>query len=127
MIRIDTNYIIRYFINDNVEMANQAEEILLNKNIFIANEIIAEVIYVLNSVYNISKKETADLLLELISFENILLSDKNIAQKSLEYFKEKNLDFVDCLLWAYSEVDEIQTFDKKLLKCIDNYKKKLYK
>ena len=122
MIRIDTNYIIRYFINDNVEMANQAEEILLNKNIFIANEIIAEVIYVLNSVYNISKKETADLLLELISFENILLSDKNIAQKSLEYFKEKNLDFVDCLLCSYSQKDDILTFDKKLKKCVKNTK-----
>ncbi len=33
---------------------------------------------------------------------------------------EKNLDFVDCLLCAYSRDDTIKTFDKRLLKCIKN-------
>lgn len=69
MIRIDTNYIIRYFTNDNIEMANKVEELLLNKKVFIVNEIIAEVIYVLEGVYNIPKNDVANLLLELISFK----------------------------------------------------------
>ena len=33
MIRVDTNYIIRYLINDNAEMANIAEKILTTKNV----------------------------------------------------------------------------------------------
>lgn len=118
MIRIDTNYIIRYFVNDNIKMANQAEEIFLNERVFIANEIVAEVIYVLDGVYNVSKEKITDLLLELISFENILVSDKDVVKKSLEIFKSKNLDFVDCLLCAYSQKEKILTFDKKLNKCI---------
>ena len=39
MIRVDTNYIIRYPINDNIEMADIAEEILTTKSVFISNEI----------------------------------------------------------------------------------------
>jgi len=43
MIRVDTNYIVRYLVNDNIEMADIAEEILTSKNVFISNEILAEV------------------------------------------------------------------------------------
>jgi len=42
MNRIDTNYIIRYLINDNIEMADRAQEIITTKDIFIANEIVAK-------------------------------------------------------------------------------------
>jgi predicted nucleic-acid-binding protein len=118
MTRIDTNYIIRYFINDNIEMANVAEKVLSTQDVFIANEIIAEVIYVLEGVYEVSKENIVDLLLELIDFENVYVLDEKILKKALVYFKEKNLDFVDCLLCAYSQKDEILTFDKKLKKCI---------
>jgi predicted nucleic-acid-binding protein len=122
MVRIDTNYIVRYFVNDNKIMADEAEEILLSKKVFIANEIIAEVIYVLDGVYGISRDKVADLLLELISFHNILVTNKKALKESLEIFKVKKLDFVDCLLCAYSKEDEILTFDKKLNKCIKDTK-----
>jgi len=122
MIRVDTNYIIRYLINDNAEMANIAEKILTTKNVFISNEILAEVVYVLEGVYGISKNDISDKLLQLIDFENISVSDLDIVRKSFEIFKNKNLDFVDCLLCAYSNEDKIITFDKKLNKCINSQK-----
>jgi predicted nucleic-acid-binding protein len=118
MIRIDTNYIVRYLINDNLEMANAAEKILQSERVFIANEIIAEVIYVLSGVYGTDRETIADLLLELTDFENILLSDTLTVKRSLEIFKTRKLDYVDCLLCAYSREDTIVTFDKKLNKCI---------
>ena len=120
MIRVDTNYIIRYLINDNKEMANIAEEILTKGNVFISNEILAEVVYVLSGVYKISKEDIASQLLELISFENISVSNQKIIKKSFEIFKSKSIDFVDCILCAYSQIDDIVTFDKKLNRCIEN-------
>ena len=120
MIRVDTNYIIRYLVNDNIEMAEIAEEILTTKNIFISNEILAEVVYVLFGENKISKEEMSNQLLELISFENISVSNMKIIQRTFEIFKIKNLVFVDCLLCAYSIQDEIVTFDKQLTKCISS-------
>ena len=120
MIRVDTNYIVRYLMNDNAEMANIAEEIITSKSIFISNEIFAEVVYVLFGVYEISKVDISNQLLKLINFENILVSDMKIIKQTFELFKTKNLDFVDCLLCAYSIQDEIFTFDKKLNKCISS-------
>ena len=54
----------------------------------------------------------------LSDFDNISVSNKKIIKEAFEIFKTKNLDFVDCLLCAYSKKDEIITFDKKLNRCI---------
>jgi len=43
-----------------------------------------------------------------------------VIKQTFEIFKTKNLDFVDCLLCAYLNQDEIATFDKKLNKCISS-------
>jgi len=120
MIRIDTNYIIRYLVNDDLEMAGIAEEILTSKNVFISNEILAEVVYVLSGVYKISKADIADQLSELIDFDNISVSNLKVMKQTFELYKTKSLDFVDCLLCAYSHQDEIVTFDKKLNKCVSD-------
>ncbi|MEA1955833.1 MAG: hypothetical protein U9N02_04990 [Campylobacterota bacterium] len=78
------------------------------------------IIYVLFGVYKIAKENISNQLLELIDFENISVSNYKIVKKSLDIFKTKNLDFVDCLLCAYSNQDKIVTFDKKLNKCISS-------
>lgn len=101
-------------------MADIAENTLMNEVVFISHEVLAEVVYVLMGVYSILKIEISDMLMSLISFENINTLDDEITIKSFEIFKEKNIDFVDCLLCAYSGNDTIKTFDKKLLKCIEN-------
>jgi predicted nucleic-acid-binding protein len=107
-------------MNDNIEMANIAEEILIAKEVFISNEILAEVVYVLFGVYNISRQDISNQILNLIDLENISVSNYELINKAFEIYKTKNLDFVDCLLCSYSKQDKIITFDKKLNKCIEN-------
>ncbi len=118
MARVDTNYIIRYLIDDDKKMAEIAEELLTTKRVYISNEILAEVVYVLDGVYNIDKKIISELLIKLIRSENIFVSDIDILNEAFNLYKSQNLDFVDCLLCAYSKNEIIYTFDKKLLKCI---------
>jgi len=77
-------------------------------------------------IYEFSRDEVSDALIELTEFDNLFFERKIFLRKALELFKSTKLDFVDCLLCAYSEVDEIKTFDKKLIKCIDKNKKSLY-
>ena len=119
MIRVDANYIIRYFVNDNEKMAEIAEETLMHEEVFISHEVLAEVIYVLGGIYDISKKEISLKLITLLSQKNVNSLD-GVAIEALRIFVDKNIDFVDALLCAYSANDEIRTFDKKLLKCIGN-------
>jgi len=78
------------------------------------------VVYVLLGVYEISKTEISDKLISLIYCETILTDNKLITIEALTIFKDQGLDFVDCLLCGYSQIDEIMTFDKKLNRCIQN-------
>ena len=119
MIRLDANYILRYLINDNEKMAGIAEEAILGGDIFISSEVLAEVVYVLRGVYNLSRKEVSEGLQALMEADNVETHDKPVIQHGLQIYSEKSLDFVDCLLCAYSKVDTILTFDKKLMGCVD--------
>jgi len=127
MIRIDANIVLRFFMKDVLNQALEAKEVLENENVLLTNEVIAEIIYVLEKVYKKERNNIYYALYKLIIQPNIFNFDKQFVLKALEIYNSSNLDFVDCLLCAYSEVDEIKTFDKKLLKCIDKNKKKLYK
>lgn len=47
---VDANIILRYLLEDIPELAEKAAEILENNEIFIPNEVFAEVVYVLEKV-----------------------------------------------------------------------------
>ena len=118
MTRLDTNYILRYLLSDNEKMATVAEAVIMHQKVFIANEVMAEVVYVLEGLYALSRGEIAKVLKALLKETNIEATDKYMLLRGLEIYSQKKLDFVDCLLCAYSEIDEVLTFDKKLQKCI---------
>ena len=79
---------------------------------------LAEVVYVLHGVYGYEREQISSVLLELMKFDNIDTSDKAIVLNAFKIYAKKKLDFVDCLLCAYATIDEILTFDKKLIKCV---------
>jgi predicted nucleic-acid-binding protein len=51
---------------------------------------------------------------------NCILPHREAVIKGIEYFSSKNLDFVDCILAGYYEVENtiVQTFDTKLEKLL---------
>jgi len=123
MIVLDANYILRFLIKDNDKMYLESRNSIKNYDCFIDNEVLAEVVFVLLKVYQVSKNDIRTSLENFLFLPNILLTDKTTILKALKLFDEKNLDFVDAILCAKSTKYEIKTFDKKLNKCIKNAKK----
>jgi len=52
---LDTNYILRYLLDDNHEMHLVAKNVIHSNACLVLNEVIAEVIYVLKGVYDTPK------------------------------------------------------------------------
>lgn len=114
MVMLDANVVLRYLLNDNIEMASEAERIIKNESVQVNIEIIAEVIYVLKGVYHISRGEIAKSLLQFLT--EVDTSEPEVLQLGIEMYAEQNLDFPDCILYSYHKIRgyEIKTFDKKL-------------
>jgi len=118
MLIVDANIVLRYLLLDNVELAEKASEIIENNNIFIPFEVVAEVVYVLEKVYQIERAEICRSINELFKGDNIHTYDSDILKKALGIFSSEKIDFVDTLLCGYSLVrgDEVKTFDNKINK-----------
>jgi predicted nucleic-acid-binding protein len=118
MVILDANMILRYLLNDNQEMADQAEQYLNSENAFVTIEVIAEVVYVLKSVYSLKRTAIADTVKGFLNLADC--REMDVVRVALDTFAAHNLDFVDCVLYGYNRVKGIQiaTFDKKLLKLI---------
>ena len=118
MVVLDANVILRYLLNDNEAMAKEAENVIKTEVTMVPIEVIAEVVYVLKGVYSVDRVKIRDALKEFLS--EVTVAEKEVIQIGLEAYVENNLDFVDCILYAYSCVKkyDIKTFDKKLNKLL---------
>lgn len=115
---LDANIILRYLFDDNEEMAGKAAEYIEDGNAVVSIEVIAEVIYVLKGVYSLERTDISRTITEFLKLVDC--SDMNVLSLAVQTFGIENLDFVDCVLFAYHKERnmEIATFDKKLLKLL---------
>lgn len=118
---LDANVILRLFLRDNEEMADEAEKLIDSGGVLITLEVAAEVVFVLQKVYKQERSVIANLLERFICLNNVNVNEYAVLKKGLEIFAENNLDFVDCLMCAYKICCgyEVCTFDMKLKKIIE--------
>jgi predicted nucleic-acid-binding protein len=122
MQKIDANIILRYVLNDNPELSPKAREIIDKNIVEVPVEVLCEVIYILTGHYKVDRQNVGDKLKYFFDQTQCVLSNREAILRGLEFFRYKSLDFVDCLLAGYADVnkDEIFTFDDKLQKLIQN-------
>lgn len=118
---LDTNLLVRFLVDDLPEQANRVE-LLFKKSsdgsLAIPDLVIAEIIYVLLSYYEMDKETVIDKIGLLIEFEKINCN-KRLLKTALEIYKENSVSFVDAYLTALvAEGDNsfIYSFDKDLAK-----------
>lgn len=118
MVMLDANIILRYLLNDDENMASEAEKIIKSQSVYVNMEIIAEVVYVLKGVYHVNRETIKESLFNLLT--EINTPEPDVLKLSLETYAGQNMDFPDCILYAYHKVKgyEIKTFDKKLRKLL---------
>lgn len=117
---VDANIILRYLLDDHEKLSPKAREIIENNTVTIPIEVLCEVVFVLRRVYDIGRGEIGTRLLNFLSETNCVMPNREVILKGLEFFTEKNLDFVDCILAGYATIHgtKINTFDHKLQKLI---------
>ena len=120
MQKIDANIILRYLLNDHAERSPKAREIIDHNIVEVPIEVLCEVIFVLKGHYEIDRQNISDRLKYFFAQTQCILPNRDAVLQGLEYYGQKSLDFVDCVLAGYADVDKdvIFTFDDKLQKLI---------
>jgi predicted nucleic-acid-binding protein len=120
MQKIDANVVIRYMMNDHIELSLKAKEIIEQNIVEVPIEVLCEVVYVLSGYYKINRQNVSTKLKKFFELTQCALANREAVLQGLVYFGKYNLDFVDCILAGYANVDrdKIITFDEKLKKLI---------
>jgi len=116
MILVDANVVLRYLLKDIADQADQAKSIIAENQVNVLLGVLAEVVYVLSGVYEVPRKEIADILIGFGNLDNVIYEQESIAFRALTAFSDNNIDFIDGILYSYHVlgVAEIMSFDKKL-------------
>lgn len=110
---IDANVILRFILNDHAEMSKRATEVIV-AGAYTKPEVIAEVVYVLKSVYSTPKDKIKSIIRGLSDI--IRIENADCVVHAIDLYADTSLDFVDCLLVAYHSLnnESVFSFDKKL-------------
>jgi predicted nucleic-acid-binding protein len=121
MCLVDANIVLRYILDDHAELSSRAAEILEHHEAVLPIEVVCEVVYVLQKVYQVAREQIQAQLGNLINERLVSVEKPDVLKQALSIYGAKNLDIVDAFLWAYHVVDQQQvfTFDDKLRKYLD--------
>jgi len=121
MMLVDANIVLRYILNDHPELSARAAEILEQYAALLPLEVVCEVVYVLQKVYSVPRKQIQAKLCALLDGDLIIVEKTEVLRQALSVYCTRNLDIVDALLWAYHNVEhhQVMTFDGKLSKLLE--------
>ncbi len=113
---IDTNLIIRFLVNDDPQKVSKVEKLLKDKNNtnIILDTVVAEIIWVLSSYYDLNKSDVVEKVRALIHVETIECNAFLIS-RALTIWEENNISYIDAYLAAVAQLGEITlySYDKK--------------
>lgn len=118
---LDANAVLRFLLQDNEEHFQQVKTVIERKNCYVTLEVLAEVCYVLEGLYQVTREDIISNFRKLNN--DVIILNADVLLRGLDIFdKTPKLDFVDCLLYGYKFEKGINiiTFDQKLRKQLDN-------
>lgn len=115
---VDTNVLIRHLTGDPPGQAAQATRLLSQADqLLLPDLIVAEAVYVLESVYRVPRPRVAELVRAIVAFPSIEVADEPILLRALEVYEVHRLDFADAYLVAEAEtsgVNAMASFDRAI-------------
>ena len=117
---LDTSIVVRYLTNDVPRLAEQAAGVIEGgEDLWVTGVMLAEVDYVLRSVYQIPREAVIDQLLEIVGKENIDcygLEKEVVRQGLLMCRPSGRVSAADAIIWAAARSsgrNVVYSFDRR--------------
>ena len=97
MLAVDTNVLVRLLARDDAAQVRTAEEFAI-KGAWVSHLVLAETLWVLDSVYNLSREQISTAVEMLLNHQVLTLQDADVVSAALTHFRGySRVDFSDCL------------------------------
>jgi predicted nucleic acid-binding protein len=115
---VDTNILVRHLTGDPPEQAARATKFLAEADeLLLVDLVVAEVVYVLESFYEVPRERVAELVRAIVAFPAIVVLDSAVLLRALEVYEIDRPDFAEAYLVAQAErsgVGAIASFDRTI-------------
>jgi predicted nucleic acid-binding protein len=115
---LDTNVLVRHLTGDPPDLAARATGFLRDADeLLLADLVVAETVYVLESFYELQRPRVAELARAILSFGPVQVLDLNLLLRAVEVYELDRLDFAEAYLVASTEqsgVGVVASFDRSI-------------
>ena len=115
---VDTNILVRHLTGDPPEQAARATKFLAEADeLLLADLVVAEMVYVLESFYEVPRPHVAELVRSVIAFPAVVVLDPAMLLRALEIYETDRLDFAEAYLVAQAErsgVGVVASFERAI-------------
>lgn len=95
---IDTNILVRLIVRDDPEQVGRAEA-FVEHGAWISLPVLAETVWVLKSVYGVSRGRIGTAVSMLMEHDRLALQDEDVVRRAHATFaRERSVEFSDCLV-----------------------------
>ncbi|MEV6277489.1 PIN domain-containing protein [Nocardia sp. NPDC051832] len=113
---LDTNILVRHLTQDPPESGRRATAFLAKADeLHLSDLILAEIVYVMQSVYRVPRPQVAALSRAMIGSRNIVTNDPALLVRTIDVYEQHRLAFADAYLVALAEASAgsaIASFDR---------------
>ena len=118
---VDTNVFLRFLTNDDPAKAKRAEKLFKDAvtgktRLRTSLLVIAEIVWTLESFYELQKKDIADKVSTILNTPNLACDQARLIRLALDLYVQQNIDFIDAYHAYYlrdEQLTQIVTYDRK--------------
>lgn len=116
MTSLDTNVVLRFLLDDVPEQTQKATGVITQGKVYVTDVVVVEVIYVLEKVMDLSRRDVSTLMRDFLGFANLVHNPYFLLDTIDMYEHHPALSIVDCYAAAEAKAyqNELVTFDKRL-------------
>jgi predicted nucleic-acid-binding protein len=115
---VDTNVLVRHLTGNPPAQAKRATEFLRDSHeLILADLVLAEMVYVLESFYEIPRTDIARMARSLLALPSIETRDPDLLLRAVEIYEVLRLDFAEAYLSALAEMSDVRrvaSFDRQI-------------
>lgn len=121
MIGLDTNVLVRYFVQDDPGQSRKASQLIARectreKPGVINRIVLCELVWVLETSYGYSKETIAGVLEKVLRTSQFQVEDVQAAWTAFRLYQKRKADFADCLIGTVNRAQGCErtvTFDRQ--------------